>query len=350
MKKIVSIITVLLALFILGFITNVNAATLDSINVTVDKETVHPNENVTVNIEFGKELGAYTVDIAYDNNLFEYVSSEGGTHSDNGTRIRLYYYDETVGSNPRTNMSVTFKAKTEIITSNPTDFSITAEGMTNPDGSEDYDDITTPIDKSIIVEPKYVDYDIAINYSGDIVVNEEKDMELVISSTMGKNYEHTRIIAEAKTESSGTVKLLAIDEQNLEHDIIQSGFGSASGDKIGGQNVEKKLNIRGLFDTVGTYSITIKLIDRDNSDNAIATKTFEFEVKETEGENVDNDSNNNEVTDNETTGEDNEINNEEQNSNTIPDTLPKTGNTIYFYIIPIILVLVAAYITLKNKE
>ena len=154
------------------------------------------------------------------------------------------------------------------------------------------------------------------------------------------------LLLEAKTESSGTVKLLAIDEQNLEHDIIQSGFGSASGDKIGGQNVEKKLNIRGLFDTVGTYSITIKLIDRDNSDNAIATKTFEFEVKETAGENVDNDSNNNEVTDNETTGE----NNEEQNSNTIPDTLPKTGNTIYFYIIPIILVLVAAYITLKNKE
>ena len=243
-------------------------------------------------------------------------------------------------------MSVTFKAKDGIITSNPTEFSITAEGMTSPDGLEDYDDITIPIVKSIVVEPMYIDYDISLNYSGDIIVNEEKDMKLVISSAMGKNYEHTRIIAEAKTESSGTVKLLAIDEQNLEHDIIQSGFGSASGDKIGGQNVEKKLNIRGLFDTVGTYSITIKLIDRDNSDNAIATKTFEFEVKETAGENVDNDSNNNEVTDKETTGE----NNEEQNSNTIPDTLPKTGNTIYFYIIPIILVLVAAYITLKNKE
>ena len=35
---------------------------------------VNPKENVIVNIDFGKELGAYTVDVAYDNNLFEYVS------------------------------------------------------------------------------------------------------------------------------------------------------------------------------------------------------------------------------------------------------------------------------------
>ena len=34
---------------------------------------------------------------------------------------------------PRTNMSVTFKAKEGIITSNPTDLSVTAEGLANAD-------------------------------------------------------------------------------------------------------------------------------------------------------------------------------------------------------------------------
>ena len=51
--------------------------------------------------------------MAYDNNIFEYVRSEGGTENDNGTRVRVTYYDSAGGTNPRTNMSVTFKAKEE---------------------------------------------------------------------------------------------------------------------------------------------------------------------------------------------------------------------------------------------
>lgn len=335
MKKLLSIITVFLVIFVATLSIQVCAASLDTINITTSKQTVHPNDNVKVNVDFGKSLGAYTVDIAYDNNLFEYVSSEGGTENDNGTRVRVYYFDSTGGSKPRNNMSVTFKAKSGITTSNPTEFSITAEGLASPDASTQYDDITTPIIKSVIVEPAYVNYSFSLKYSGDVVKNVKKDMKIGVSSTMGKNYEHTRIIAEVKAPKDATAKLLATDEQGLEHEIIQSGWGSAAGDKIGGKNVVKELNVQGLFDKQGKYEITLKLIDRDNSDKQIASKTFTVNVKEKAETKVPSTTN-------------------KKPSQTVnkkkPTTLPKTGNTIYFAVISIIAILTIAYITLRKRE
>ena len=154
MKKILSLF-IALVLIIFVFQINVFASSipLDSVNVNLSKDKIAPGETVKVNIEFGTELGAYTFDVAYDKNIFEYVSSEGGTENDNGTRVRVTYYDSTGGSNPRTNMSVTFKAKSELVTTNPTDFSITAEGLANSDASQSYDDITSPIKKNITGEP-----------------------------------------------------------------------------------------------------------------------------------------------------------------------------------------------------
>ena len=46
-----------------------------SVTVDVTKEKVLPGEEVTVNINFGTDLGAYTFDVAYDNSIFEYVSA-----------------------------------------------------------------------------------------------------------------------------------------------------------------------------------------------------------------------------------------------------------------------------------
>ena len=280
MKKIISIVTILAVLLLSIFSINAYADTLDTIEITTDKATVHPGEDITINIDFGQDMGSYTADIAYDNNLLEFVSAEGGTENDNGTRIRVYFFDSSGGSNPRKTMSVTFKAKDEIITSNPTQLSVTFEGLANPDASVNYDDIAIPVTKDIIVEPVYTDYDFSLNYAGDIKVNEEKDMTLTLSSSMGKNYEHTRIITEVTTPEDGTVKLLATDNQDLEHDIIQSGWGDVAGDSIGGKDVKKEVNMRGTFSKAGKYTITFKLIDRDDSDNVITFKTFSLDVKE----------------------------------------------------------------------
>lgn len=342
MKKTVSTIAILLSIFMIMFSINVYAASLDTINITTTKTTVHPGENVTVDIEFGAELGAYTVDVAYDNNLFDYVSVEGGTANDDGTKVRTTFYDAAGGTNPRSNMSVTFKAK-EVATSNPTDFSITAEGLANPDASVTYDDITTPIVKNVVVEPKYVDYNIKFEYTGDVIENVEKDMKLVISSTMGKNYEHTRIVTEVTTPTNATVQLLGTDNAGLEHDIIQSGWGDAQGDAIGGKNVVKELALRGIFSDSGKYGITFKLIDRDNSDAVIASKKFDITVKEKVTTTTPDNGGS-------TTQKPSEATDKTENETSKPNKMPQTGNTVYGYLVPVMMILGASYVCLKKKN
>lgn len=338
MKKIVNVIAIFLVLFLLAFTVNIYAASLDNLDVKTDKETVHPGETVTLNVAFGRDMGAYTVNVDYDENLLEYVSSQGGTANNTGSKVILtYYYNAGADSSPRNSASVTFKAKEGIITTNPTDLSITLTGLGDPDANP-IDDITVPIVKNLIVEPVYVDYDIALNYTGEIIPNEEKDMEIVISSSMGKAYEKTRIIAEVTTPTNESIKLLATDSQSLEHDIIQSGWGSADGDAIGGKDVVKKIAARGIFTGYGDYSITLKLINREDSDAVIVAKTFQIAVKEKTAEVVP------------PAEEPVPPVAENKPQQGTPSTLPKTGNTIYLSILPIVAILIVAYVALRKKK
>ena len=341
MKKVVNILTVFLVLFVSIFTIKTYAVSLDSLDVTTTKQAVHPGENITVNVAFGQNMGSYTVDVAYDNNLLEYVSAEGGTANNLGTSVKVAFYDQTGGTNPRTSMSVTFKAK-EVTSTNPSNFGITLTGLANADASVTYDDVTTPIIKDIIVEPDYEDYKIALKYTGDVIKNEEKDMKIIVSSAMGRNYEHTRIIAEIKAPTGGTAKLLATDNQRAEHDIIQSGWGSAEGDPIGGKDVVKELSTRGLFDMEGKYTITLKLIDRDNSDEVIESESFDINVKDKNAVNEENNTQKPEGDNNNNTGTGDK---EEE-----PTILPQTGNTIYFAIIPIVGALLISYFALKKRD
>lgn len=279
MKKIISIIS-LIMLSLLVFSGNVFATPLNSVTVDTDKTIVRPGEEVKVTVNFGEQLGAYTVSVAYDNKIFDYVSAEGGTANDTSDKVKVVFHDSTGGTSPSQTMSVTFRAKANLETSNPTEFSITAEGLSSPDTSVTYDDITTPIVKNVTVEPQYEDYKIELTYSGNIVKEEEKEMKLSYSSSMGRFYEHARLIAEVTKTAGGTVQLIGTDTSQLEHDIIQSGWGDAQGYKIGGKDVSQVLNVRAKFGEVGDYSITFKLIDRDNSDSVIAQETFDFTVSD----------------------------------------------------------------------
>ena len=229
-------------------------------------------ENVKLEIDFGKALGAYTFDIAYDNNIFEYVNVDGGTANDTSDKVRVTYYDSTGGTNPRNNMIIEFKAKDGITTSNPTEFTITAEGLANADASESYDDITSPIVKNVTVEPEYVDYTINLETSGDIIVGEENEMTLSYSSPMGHYYEHARLIGEAISPNGATVKLLGTDEANLEHDIIESGWGDAQGYKIGGKDVSQVLTHE-----IGEQYYLI-YIAQDNAKNISSLNILKIEV------------------------------------------------------------------------
>ena len=337
MKKILNTLLILSILFafILLFNTNtVQAAALDDIEISTNKDTVNPGDTITLTITFGKALGAYTFDIAYDNNLLEYVETDGGTPNDNGTRVRVVFYDSTGGTSPRESMSITFRAKEGIITSNPTNLAVTAEGLSNPDASESYDDITTALEKNIVVEPRYEDYTFDLSYTDLLIENVEKEMVLSLTSSMGRNYDHARIIAEAVTPDGGNVQLKGTDETQTEYDLIDSGWGDPSGYAIGGQNVNKVLNLRGIFDKAGPYTLTFKLIDRDNSDTVIAEDSFQVTVGTTETTPEEETPENGTEG---TTGEEN-VAGENATEENLPAQLPKTGMNIY---IPIAVVLIA---------
>lgn len=347
MKKIMSIITIGILLAVLILTGNSYAASLDAISVDTNKTLVHPGEEVTVGVNFGTDLGAYTVDVAYDDAIFEYVSAEGGTVNNTGDKIKVVFYDSTGGTNPRNNMNVTFRAKADITTSNPTEFGVTLEGLANPDASVTYDDITTPIVKNVTVEPQYVDYTLKLEHTGDIIKEKENAMTLSYSSPMGRYYEHARLIAEATTPQGATVQLLGTDQANLEHDIIQSGWGDAQGYKIGGKDVLQVLNVRGIFSEVGDYTITLKLIDRDNADNVIAEKTFNYTAVE-QSTTPENPGTTTPTTPEETITPPAEET--EKTQEAVPTKLPKTGTNMYIPIIVVLVALVSSYIYYNKRK
>ena len=354
MKKIISMIATITLLSVLIFEGKTFAASLDTINVQIDKTTVRPGEEVTVTIQFGQDLGAYTFDISYDNNIFEYVSADGGTPNDTTDKVRVVYHDSTGGTNPRTNMSVKFRAKSDITTSNPTEFMVTAEGMANADASVTYDDILVPIVKNVTVEPEYVDYTFDLQYTNPVMKEKETEMVLSYSSPMGRYYEHARLIAEAATPSAASVTLVGTDEAQLKHDLIQSGWGDAQGYKIGGEDVLQELQLTGTFSEVGSYTLTFKLIDRDNSDTVIAQKAFQITV--TEEQNLPSVPETNEPEEN--TPEANEpqtntVENETMQNTTneeMPSKLPKTGDNIYIPMAILLSLVVTIGVKINRKK
>lgn len=334
MKKLFSIFTILILFFTIISVSSVtSAATLDNVKAEVSKAKIAPGEEVNLTVSFGKDLGAYTIHAAYDDAVFEYVRSEGGTDNDTGDKVILTYHDTTGGTNPRTNAVITFKAKTGLTASNPTDFSVTLTGMSNPDASETYDDITTPIIKDVLVEPNYINYSLSLDYTGTIKKNEAKDMKLTTASTMGKNYDHVRLIAEvtAKPKDDATAKLLATDNAGTEIDILQSGWGEADGYAIGGKDVKQELLLKGEFNTDGKYTVHIKLIDRENSDAVIADKSFDITVGEK-------------------TAEKPTTTTKPSTDEKLPTTYPQTGTTQYVYILLAVLALLVLYFVLRSQK
>lgn len=349
MKKIIYSIIIFTTMIISLLTIKVKAASLDAINIETNKSIVNPGEEVTLTIEFGKSLGAYTFDIAYDNKLLEFVSASDGTPNDMSTKVRIVYYDSTGGTNTKDSLTVVFKAKEGITTLNPTDLSITAEGLANGDASEQYDDIDVPITKNITVEPDYKDYELNLQYDGEIVKNQEKEITITTSSEMGKYYDHARLIAEVTTQTGGTVTLIGIDEQQMKHDLIQSGWGDPSGYKIGGK-VNQVLKFTGLFTEAGDYQITLKLIDRDSSDASIVEKTFDIKVVE---ESTVEDENDNTNTGNNTENTtDNTTNNteEQEKAEELPKELPKTGINYTGIFIALIVLAILIYFTKYRKK
>lgn len=357
-KKIfIAVIALLMLIFTLQVKTYAASIPLNSVAVETDKEKVAPGEEIKLTINFGTTLGAYTFDIAYDNSIFEYVSTDGGTENDDGTKVRVTFYDSTGGTNPRTEMSITFKAKDDLEATSQTNFSITAEGLANEDASQEYDDITTAIEKEVTVEPNYEDYELSLEYSGNIIIDEEKELKLITKSSMGRNYDNLMLTAEVTEKpEDANVTITAIDDQETEVDILQDGWGSTTGYSLGGKDVEQELLMTSTFDKVGEYKIKFSVLDKDNSNQVVVEEEFTLSVLEEEVILEEEENNSENAIDENITTEENDTNSENEteetteDENAMPTELPKTGTTKYSYIAVVMALLVSGYVVTKNYK
>jgi len=119
------------------------------------------------------------------------------------------------------------------------------------------------------------------------------------------------------------MQLLGIDSNSLEHDVILSGWGEAAGFGLGG-NVNEVYNFKGIFSENGDYELTLKLIDRDEQDKVIASKTTTIKVGSVqEG-----------------------IGGQED----LPKELPKTGMNISLYLVISAFLILAGYTVISKKH
>ncbi len=341
MKKTIRLIAIF-ALILTFFLTgNVYAASLNNVTSNVNKQIVRPGEEVEVTINFGEQLGAAILNVSYDNRIFDYVSVDSGTANDQGNRVRVEFHDTHGGTNPINSMTIKFRAKADITTSNPTEFIITGESFAGPTGNPTYDNIDEIVEE-VTVEPEYQDYVIDLNYTGDIIANEEKDVKLSYSSSMGRYYEHARIEADATTPEGGTVKLIGINaDTNSEEDLILSGFGDPQGYPIGGKDFSQTLNLKALFSKEGDYTVTFRLINRDGSDSTIAQKTITLNAKKTGSQ----------ETPEETNNEKNKPATKTEKK-AKPKAIAKAGSNIYLEMLALASIFIGAiiYYNKKNKN
>lgn len=155
------------------------------------------------------------------------------------------------------------------------------------------------------------EYEFELNYTGDIVINETKDASVILRGTNATTYTKVRI----KIDITGpaTPKIIAEDTLGAEIDIAQEGYwGPAEGFPVSG-TFENETPIKATFTAAGTYTIKLSLVNMENSEAEIASRTFTIEVLE-------DTINTNEIVEN-------NIENNEESNNEI-EKLPQTGMSV----------------------
>ena len=176
------------------------------------------------------------------------------------------------------------------------------------------------------------EYSFDIQYTGTVTKNIEKNANVLLVGVGGTLYTNVRI----KVDIIGpaTPVILATDTNQSEIDIAQEGYwGPPTGFPVQG-DFTNTTPIKATFPEEGTYTITLSLINVNNSNSVITSKSFTIEVFEDIPPAVDN-----------------VVNNTTQ-QNTIEE-LPKTGTSVVEYAmyiigLAIIIAIVGIYINKKK--
>ncbi len=348
-------ITVLILLFLSMCIISF-ATSLENLDISIDKSIVHPKEEVTLKIDFGRLLSEFEINIAYDKNLFKYYSANKDINLyDNGDVITITY--PTISTKDAVSeIEVIFKANEQITTTNPTDLKVTLQNMKDSLTGELIENPLLPIEKKLVVEPIYKDYQFFLEHDEILIPNKETNMKLILKSDMGQIYRNVKIYGKVTSEKEAEVQILATDLLGKKYNILEDGWGGENGESIGGLNVSKELNLNTIFSDSGNYKITFELRDLNNSEFVIASQSFNLIVSDDIKNQKSINKTENIQLENKVTAlneESKTIQNTANNTNEIvykPTTLPKAGSTIYFLILPIGGILILIYCIFKKND
>lgn len=173
-------------------------------------------------------------------------------------------------------------------------------------------------------------YNFEINYSGNIIEDEDKNATVILEGTSATPYTNVRIKVDFVSGPS-TPTIIAYDTDGIGYNIVEFGYwGPEAGFEVGG-TFRNETPILARYLEPGTYVVRLSLVDVNNGEAVIVSEEFTQTVlASTPAEEA--------PTTNTTTN--NVVN------NTIEE-IPQTGVSIWVYIGVILAVILVIYIANK---
>ena len=183
-------------------------------------------------------------------------------------------------------------------------------------------------------------YDFEINYTGNIIEDEDKNATVVLEGTNATPYTNVRIKVDFVSGPS-TPTIIAYDTNDIGYNIVEFGYwGPEAGFAVGG-TFRNETPILARYLDPGTYIVRLSLVDINNNEAVITSKEFTQTVLAST------------ITE-DTPAENTVVNNIITNNivNNVIEEIPQTGVSIWVYIGVILAILITIYIANKfiNKN
>ncbi len=177
--------------------------------------------------------------------------------------------------------------------------------------------------------PTASEYNFEINYTGNIVEDEDKEATVVLEGTEATPYTNVRIKVDFVSGPS-TPTIIAYDTNGIGYNIVEFGYwGPEAGFAVGG-TFRNETPILARYLEPGTYVVRLSLVDVNNNEAVITSEEFTQTVVASTAADEGNTEN---VTNNVV-------------NNTIEE-IPQTGVSIWTYIGVILAVVAIIYIASK---
>ena len=116
-------------------------------------------------------------------------------------------------------------------------------------------------------------YDFEINYTGNIIQNEDKEATVVLQGTNATPYSNVRIKVDFVSGPS-TPTIIAYDTNDIGYNIVEFGYwGPEAGFAVGG-TFRNETPITARYLDPGTYVVRLSLVDVNNNEAVITSKEF----------------------------------------------------------------------------